>query len=708
MNHNIRIDLICFFFINVCSCGSLMFTNNEQVKFTTLNETLLNSSTIEIMNYVQSQATTDIDVAKEFGRFHGLPFQFDQDRKDIEIKLHLKIDKKIYEYFIHGGVQSETSFFNEYFIMQSINSRSFNIFKNQNFIIKKMFKSFFYGYVSTTGIFIEFFKTTAKYKEKSDNARIINELLEKNNIDELMNFRFVLLKTIYPIEKEKNYCEDSFENDFFHWESAYSDLFLTFKRNIVVKLLVDDITGNFIISENDIYIDNNLLHVHADTMVNSNLLTIYRKMTISIDMITSKTIYFILRIIRTTGLSDITLDLTKFYIRLFGSKFNFMKEKLLLFNSLITSISQFKIYMTIKIKKFRCIFIPCTNYSLVYEVLTLDSSEYCFFDTLLNISMKIIHLIERKKKYSFVRKIAIQYVDGYVKSIPKKVYHQFLNFFNSEWMNVFNFIEIGCGNKLVYSKISNDKLSMMKNMTYLHENQDQTLLKSNLIPSAAQRNFQAKFLNGILQKNNCLFEIHYDDSIQKEFLSVENVSQEIFNLKKKQTDQFEGFQIHIRNFIRIKSMNTSSYITYYMKSNQRIEINIYHCEIECSDTFPNDVEKINFFKCRMTSSFRFKYESPINQDRHKCTLVFLNSTFDENFVLNGTVNEIDIISCPSKFKINAKYNILKIYGWFENCIIKNSKFFHLKSESKNSHFIHKTIRNCVKHFKISFLTDEFD
>lgn len=688
------INLFIIFF-EFYSCIFLRFANGIERKYNSFEDTLINFAIIKIINNACHLSLKSIDIAKIISIKKSKMFKKHMYCSNCnEIIIVLRIEDSIFDDLLFKQFNFKDPL-NENEIMQIIFSRSFNIFSCKDEILKKVFSTFLTNGFYIEKIFIEFFKTTLKYVEQSEHARNVATYLKNNDIRNLMKYRKNLLRSIFPIEKQKTYYEDSFENDFFHWESSYSDLFDIFRKNIIIKIYFETEENAFMIGESNVERGKNILAVHIDNIINSNLLTIYEDLIFHLNEISKNIVIYMSKIIRIHNSNMIQIDLTNFYLNLFGQNFDILFQKLDISNYLILHLSQFDIPIKIRIRNFEMLF-HRTEKSSIYQVLASKTLNDFFFDQILSTSMQIIYYLSHVRKCYFLCEIASNHVESCRINQHHIQYLQFYDFITQKPRNSLKFAMVGCAHKTIIFNIDEIEYKPLKliNFFYAGDNLEIQEYFNKIIST----NRAILHSNIILHRNNTLLEFLIKE--HSNYLG-NSLSDQYFEYSDTLT--LTSFTLEIRKFLRVTSMNQESFLTYQKTKKGRRLLNISNCEINIISIIPYDIEKLNLINCQVISSFHFnKYTLKKIPARKTTNLYIKNSFFQEKFELVGIYNEITIKFCGIKLLISATFNQLRIFDCiFNELEINGINSFKLSSEYPDCYFIYDAIQEQIKGYHIT-------
>lgn len=693
-------------FINFHPCYVLIFDDYYELEFDAFHNTFINySAKHAIENFQnQNQNQIEIDLAKLF-YLQKDTIVNEQSKKQIQhnkYKIKIKLDKFIYNILTFN--KHLNICFDEYIIMKIIYSRAYEILIDQISLLKKIFTAFFENNLNCNQIFVEFFKTTTKYQKQSKYANEIANFLVKKDVNGIMNYRQFLLKTIFQQGKEKTNFENSFENDFFHWESAYSDLFAVFRNTMIVSLHFLPKNVHFFISEDYIFLDNNFFHVHFDKMITSNLLYIYKNIIFNVDILNKGIIDCILQIIHKLQLSQVKLDITRFVRNFFGCKMFKTRIKFHMFQSFISSFKKLKLPIIIKIKDFKIILYPNESDSL-YGIEIDETSKYCFFDSIYVTTIKIMYIFkDEESKNLILYKLASKYFKNYIHSQKNIAFHQLYDLRNSHHENLFKSIKIKCNHKIFKFKMNALKFFLFENMDFYTIILDKKLQKSNLLKELKNNAAEKKHLNVIFQKNYCFLEIIVGEPIDKITILPEYcIEMKKFVQTRTDSKKSNSFYFRLKNLCDIESVNSHSSITYEMKVQNIYNLEISNCIIEFTRFSMKIFSKIYIVNCMIYTSFNFRKMDKMKFSRSNGDIQIQNTYFYEKFELYGSFNEIIIDSCSSKLVICADYKVIKIFGCYEKYQIIGESNFTFKSLSKDSYFIYDSTENKIRAFEIIFL-----
>lgn len=695
--------LVLYLFTHNITTITLLFANGTKRAFESLEAIQFNEETINIIQNLKVRKNTPIDIAKLLT--HSIIYaeaipKDKNDTADDDVEIYLRIDESTYEVFTSNFEDQMDKYLGANILMQAINSESFKIFQFRSQIIKKILHDFLERIVLTQYVYMEFFKMCEKYVLVSENASKIIESVQSDDYSKLMKLRAQLIDEIFSPEEElKKFNDNTFENDYLHWECAYSNLFEEFRKIFNIQLIFEGKLADFTIGENYQKQKNcDILNITVEKFFDSGFFNIFKYFTFFLSYFSEETEKNILTIMIDFHPKNILFDLTDFYLNLMKLNISKMNDQMNLFDLFLMNLLKYRKYLYMRIRTFNFI-LDYNKKSNSYNLHVAKNSKYHFFDQILSTSAKINYYLSNGKKKSAILTIALVYIDSYLKSQSEIVYHQFCNFLNQDYSNCLGYIKLGeKQDKIINMEIDHQKYELDENMNLLTIN-----VKKSYFDKIKQDLFKGKIkirhFNGIISENNCLLEIVLD-SVQESNVELSKDEVKLKNVDLNQ--KFTTFDIEFRRIFRLKSKNALSCISYYKIEISKYSLYIYECDVEFLLMIARNILNVDLIGCRLISCYSLSSLSPKKYYQQITNLLFLDSIFDENFELNGIYNEIIVKYCSlgSKLKIDAKFNIIEVYGIIDECTIKNKYVFTFIGQSHDSHFKYNVAMKTVEGFNI--------
>lgn len=231
-------------------------------------------------------------------------------------------------------------------------------------------------------------------------------------------------------------------------------------------------------------------------------------------------------------------------------------------------------------------------------------------------------------------------------------------------------------------------------------------------------------VNAVIKSHNCTIELikfDHDDQTKEELnlkdeavesmLSPYCISEDTSGPENRivKTSQcgavksVTSFNVSLLDFIHVKSKNKNS--SFLLTNIPNTIIQIYNCSTDFSFQPPSNIEKIIIKNSSLSVSYYFDAIKHIFFSKKNTSICLKHVNF-VNKNLSGVYKEIKIVNCSSILRIFAQFEVIEIYGFFQDYFISGQFPFHFRSKEYGVFIFNKKEKH-VKAVNLIFLNNSF-
>lgn len=723
--------LLSSLFLCVCKCIIFVFSDDNTIEFENYDDYPFAFETLKYFNDCKAKCNGHIYLGKtKFDLQLGSDILLDKTSNYFvelkQIKIHIEITKFLFLLLLRSNFDFFVKICKKNNLMKIIRSKIYFFMKKRNSFMKKIiFCMLMHGY-NPYLINFQFFKFKQNNSEISEFSTTINKFLDEDKSYELNQYKEKILNKILELQYQNQIKDDSFEDEFLHWEESFKFILNYFENYITLTFKEKNDSKIFNLSGNVQFERDHVISIAIENFKVENLWQMFDDPIFSLHKITSCTFQYLTKVLNSLNIKFmITIDITTLFINLI----NLTKKQLLFVNiefvGFLKSISKESKFVKLRISSFQIKFQNANFFDFTYEKM---QKNYCHNkpDEILHACIFIINNIELQSVDFCLTKISQKYINYYDnKHIYNFHRYHFLYLTKGSGDDQLSLIKISCEDKLAIFESKEKKMIVNKdyfkflNLNRELRNKKNTISSYNLTKDAYIRLFSA-----VIDRTCATIQLNLnvDPIVYNKTKSKPHLIQDQLNIRKENSSTqyfFTEFDIILRSHMRIISLNLQSKLIYEELDTNAFEVYISNCEILVFDSLPQNITSFKIYYSRIILEFLLSIANYSCKKINNLNLYAFKTTFNDRFRLEGRFNEITLSSCNEKFCIDAFFISVEIIGFIEDYEILGCTYFRISGNASCSYFffnnqtrelkatniifksrsiiladIHKTLKNC--------------